>query len=171
MKRESITPEMGLEAEIKANLGKAYAHGIDASLDYNKYFQNSLWLTGRFNFTYSTSKYKVYEEPDYPDAPWRSHINHSLGQTWGYIAERLFIDQADVDNSPKQFGEYLAGDIKYRDINGDGIINENDQAPIGYPTSPEIIYGFGLSAGYKGFDASFFFQGLARESFCRRTDS
>lgn len=165
MKRESITPEMGLEAEIKANLGKAYAHGIDASLDYNKYFKNSLWLTGRFNFTYSTSKYKVYEEPDYPDAPWRSHINHSLGQTWGYIAERLFIDQADVDNSPKQFGEYLAGDIKYRDINGDGIINENDQAPIGYPTSPEIIYGFGLSAGYKGFDASFFFQGLARESF------
>lgn len=165
MERASITPEMGLEAAVKANIGEAFAHGIDASLDYNKYFKNGMWLTGRFNFTYSTSKFKVYEEPNYPGAPWRSHVNHSLKQTWGYIAERLFIDQADVDNSPKQFGEYMAGDIKYRDVNGDGVINENDQVPIGYPTSPEIIYGFGLSAGYKGFDASFFFQGLARESF------
>lgn len=165
MKRASITPEMGLEAEVKANIGKAFAHGIDASMDYNKYFRNGMWLTGRFNFTYSTSEFKVYEEPNYPDAPWRSHVGHSLKQTWGYIAERLFIDQADVDNSPEQFGEYMAGDIKYRDVNGDGVINENDQVPIGYPTSPEIIYGFGLSAGYKGFDASFFFQGLARESF------
>lgn len=165
MKRASITPEMGLEADVKANIGEAFAHGIDASMDYNKYFKNGMWMTGRFNFTYSTSKYKVYEEPNYPDAPWRSHYNQSLSQTWGYIAERLFIDQADVDNSPKQFGEYMAGDIKYRDVNGDGVVNENDQVPIGYPTSPEIIYGFGLSAGYKGFDASFFFQGLARESF------
>lgn len=48
MKRASITPEMGLEAEVKANIGKAFAHGIDASMDYNKYFRNGMWLTGRF---------------------------------------------------------------------------------------------------------------------------
>lgn len=165
MDRASITPEMGLESKVRANIGKASAHGFDMSMDYNKYFSNGMWLTGRFNYTYSTSKYKAYEEPIYQDAPWRSKINHSLSQTWGFIAERLFIDQADVDNSPKQFGEYMAGDIKYYDVNNDGVINDNDLVPIGFPKSPEIIYGFGLSGGYKGFDLSFFFQGLARESF------
>ena len=63
------------------------------------------------------------------------------------------------------FGEYGAGDIKYKDINGDMKIDENDQVPIGYPTTPEIIYGFGLTTGYKNFDFSFFFQGSARSSF------
>ena len=60
----------------------------------------------------------------------------------GIYAEGLFIDDADVANSPKQFGTYGAGDIRYRDLNGDNVITEADQAPIGYPTSPEIIYGF-----------------------------
>jgi len=59
----------------------------------------------------------------------------------------------------------MAGDIKYRDVNGDGKISDLDQVPIGYPTTPEINYGFGLSVGYKGLDASFFFQGSARQSF------
>jgi hypothetical protein len=89
----------------------------------------------------------------------------SLNQTWGYVAERLFVDEDEVRNSPKQFGNYKAGDIKYKDINKDGKITELDMVPIGYPTSPEIVYGFGLSGGYKGLDISFFFQGLARESF------
>lgn len=165
MDRAAIVPEIGLEAAVRANIGEAFAHGFDMSMDYNKYFNNGFWLTGRFNFTYSTSEFREYEEPAYSEAPWRSHVGHSLAQTWGYIGERLFIDQADIDNSPKQFGEYMPGDIKYRDINSDGIINENDQVPIGLPTSPEIVYGFGLSAGWKGLDFSFFFQGLGRESF------
>ena len=67
--------------------------------------------------------------------------------------------------APVQFGEYGAGDIKYRDVNGDGIISELDEVPIGYPTDPEIVYGFGASYGFKNFDISVFFQGLARESF------
>lgn len=165
MGRTSITPEMGLEADVKANLGKSKAQGIDASIDYNKFFSNGAWLQGRFNFTYSASEFVVYEEPNYPDAPWRSKVGHSLGQQWGYIAERLFVDEEEVRNSPKQFGEYKAGDIKYRDVNKDGVINENDLVPIGFPESPEIIYGFGLSGGYKGIDVSCFFQGLGRESF------
>ena len=86
----------------------------------------------------------------------------------GYVAERLFVDEADVANSPVQSFDNqkaMAGDIKYKDINGDGQITETDMVPIGYPTSPEIIYGFGFSAGYKGFDLSCFFQGSARSSF------
>src|SRR5690606_28291136 len=65
----------------------------------------------------------------------------------------------------QNFGEYLAGDIKYRDVNRDGQITEMDMVPIGFPTMPEIVYGFGLSAGWKNLDFSVFFQGLARESF------
>ena len=59
----------------------------------------------------------------------------------------------------------MAGDIKYKDIDKDGEITEADKVPIGYPTTPEITYGFGLSAGYKGWDLSAFFQGIARTSF------
>ena len=70
-----------------------------------------------------------------------------------------------MENSPTQFGDYSAGDIKYKDINKDGKISSQDIVPMGYPSSPEIIYGFGLSCGWKHFDLSCFFQGLARESF------
>lgn len=165
MTRSSITPEMGLEAAISANVGKAYSKGIDASMDYQRAFGSNLIITGRANFTYAVGKFKTYEEPNYVDAPWLSKVDQSMNQTWGYIAERLFIDQEDIHNAPKQFGEYLPGDIKYADVNQDGIIDFRDQVPIGHPTVPEIIYGFGLSATYKNFDASAFFQGAARQSF------
>ena len=70
-------------------------------------------------------------------------------------------------NSPLQElgGKVQAGDIKYKDINGDGRVNSNDQVHIGYPIVPEVTYGFGLSAGYKNFDLSFFMQGQDRVSF------
>ncbi|TKG94119.1 SusC/RagA family TonB-linked outer membrane protein [Puteibacter caeruleilacunae] len=165
MSRASIPQTMGLEASLKANVGKAKAQGFDMSVDYNKRFSNGMWMTGRGNFTYATSEYLFYEEPDYSSTPWRSKIGQKLGQQWGYIAERLFIDERDVANSPKQFGDYAAGDIKYRDINEDGKISDLDQVPIGYPTRPEIVYGAGLSFGYKNFDFSCFFQGSARSSF------
>lgn len=166
MERADLPGTLGLEADPQANVGEARSQGIDLSLDYNQSFNKDFWMSGRLNFTYAHSEYKVYEEPDYTDTPWRSRIGYSTGQQWGYVAERLFIDQADIDNSPKQtFGDYKPGDIKYKDINGDGQITSADQVPIGYPKSPEINYGFGLSMGYKGFDFSFFFQGLGRESF------
>ena len=160
-----IPGTMGIVPAVKANLGKAKGHGVDMELNFEKSFNKDLWLTGRGTFTYATSEAVEWEEPDYSATPWLSKIGKSLGQTWGYIAERLFIDDEEVKNSPTQFGEYKAGDIKYRDVNGDGKISELDKVPIGYPTTPEINYGFGLSAGYKGFDASFFFQGSGRQSF------
>lgn len=165
MERASIPETMGLQTSMKANVGEAESHGIDMSFDYNHSFNKDAWVTGRANFTYATSSFTVYEEPDYSKTPWKSKVGQSLNQEYGYVAERLFIDEEDIRNSPAQFGEYMAGDIKYKDINNDGKITELDQVPIGYPTSPEIVYGFGFSAGYKNFDLSCFFQGLARESF------
>lgn len=165
MDRASIPTTMGLTAPIRANVGEASGKGVDMSLDYSKNFSNGLWIVGRGNFTYATSRYEVIEEPEYKEKN-LSKIGFSLSQPFGLIAERLFVDEADVKNSPYQnFGLYEAGDIKYRDLNGDGQITNLDIAPIGYPTTPEIIYGFGFSAGYKGFDLSCFFQGSGYSSF------
>lgn len=172
-KRENILQEradipslIGLQQPQKANIGVAKAHGFEFSIDYQKVFNKDFWLTVRGNYTYATSKYDVYEEPDYTNTPWLSKIGYKTSQQWGLIAERLFVDEEDVKNSPRQtFGEYMAGDIKYKDINEDGVIDEQDRVPIGYPTSPEIIYGFGFSLGYKNFDVSAFFQGSGRSSF------
>lgn len=168
MTRSYIPTTIGLNANAipQANVGQANGKGVDLSLDYSKFFTNTFWAKAMANFTYAVTDFSVYEEPQYPDAPWKSHVGYPIDQQWGYIAEHLFIDQKEVENSPQQsFGDYGAGDIKYRDINGDGKITTLDQVPIGYPTSPEIVYGFGVSLGFKNFDFSTFFQGLSRESF------
>lgn len=157
---------MGLQSGVRANIGEARSQGVDASLVYSKDLGDGAWLQLRGNFTYATNQITKIEEPNYSATPWLSKVGQPINQIWGYVAERLFVDEDEVNNSPKQsFGEYGGGDIKYRDINGDGRISELDKVPIGNPTVPEIVYGAGFSAGYKGFDLSCFFQGAANSSF------
>ena len=158
----------GLQAKTKANVGEASSKGIDISIDYQENFNNGLWITARGNFTYAKGIYEKVEEPDYSATPWLSKVGQPIKQEWGFIAERLFVDDMEVINSPEQTiagGLVRGGDIKYRDINGDDKITDLDKVPIGHPTTPEIIYGFGVSTGYKNFDLSVFFQGSARSSF------
>ncbi len=165
------TPQtMGLSSLISSNIGEAKSHGFDGSFDYNHSINSNLWITSRVNFTYSTNEVLKNGEPDY-QYEYLSRIGQPINQQWGLVAERLFIDEEDLRNSPPQFGQsepsesYQPGDIKYVDVNGDGIVDDQDVVPIGFPTVPEIVYGAGASMGYKGFDFSFFFQGVARESF------
>ena len=175
--RPDIPSTTGLTAGVRTNYGEAVGKGIDLTLDYNKAFANSIWYIIRGNFTYGTAKITKYDELDYSGiAPWRSVVGQKVGQSRGYVAERLFIDDNEVLNSPLQQvnnsgGNYQAGDIKYRDINGDGIINDFDIVPMGYPKTPEIQYGFGGSFGYKSFDISAFFQGQAKYSFFLNANS
>ncbi len=165
MIRENFPATAGLEASISGNVGELEAWGVDGSIDYQHFFSNDFWLTGRANFTFSDNKYVQLDEKDYPDK-YRKRLGHNVKQQWGLIAERLFVDEEEIANSPRQdFGEYMAGDIKYKDVNGDGVINDNDRVPLGYPTVPKIQYGFGLSTGYKKMDFSFFIQGNAEVSF------
>lgn len=168
MTRSYIPQTMGLTYTSKANVGEASGKGADISLEYQKSWTKDFWTSSMANFTYATSKYVIFDEPAYPNEPWRLRQGKPLSQVWGFIAERLFVDDAEAINSPRQemtTYPYGGGDIKYTDINGDGKITVADQVPIGLPTTPEIVYGFGVSIGYKGFDWSIFFQGLANESF------
>jgi TonB-linked SusC/RagA family outer membrane protein len=170
MERQYIPETSGLTTSISSNIGEVKTQGIDLSMDYNHAFSGDFYITARGNFTYSTNKIEVNGEPEFQNKN-LSRLGFPVNQQWGYIAERLFVDQEDIDNSPEQFNgfsttnSYLPGDIKYTDINQDGFVNELDQAPIGKPTVPEIVYGFGVSAVYKNFDLSIFMQGSARSSF------
>ena len=163
--RENFPSSAGLEANVSGNVGKVSSQGFDGSLDYQRFFGTDFWISGRANFTYAVNKMLELDERDYPDT-YLKRQGQNINQQWGLLAERLFVDDFEMENSPSQdFGEYMAGDIKYKDINGDGIINANDRIPMGYPTVPEIQYGFGMSVGYKSFDLSFFFQGNKNVSF------
>jgi len=163
----SVGIENSAAANLQANLGTAYSTGVDIHLDYNKRLSKDLAVTLMGNFTYTTNKVGHLEEPQYP-YPYLFHTGHPIDQQFGYIGERLFVDDKEAVNSPTQsFSGPLpqGGDIKYRDVNKDGIIDGYDKVAIGLPTKPEIIYGFGFSLVFKQFDLNAFFQGLARESF------
>lgn len=162
-----VPQSTGLENNILANLGAAKSAGWDLTGNYNKAFHNGMILQVMSNFTFSQGRYTSYEEANYKE-PYR-YVNGSiLGQPFGYIAERLFVDDQEAASSPTQAfgsGQVMGGDIKYRDLNHDGQITVADKAPIGYPATPQIAYGFGFSISHKGFDLSARFQGTARTSF------
>ncbi|MCS3800091.1 SusC/RagA family TonB-linked outer membrane protein [Niastella sp. OAS944] len=172
MGRTYIPYTLGLQVNLddnppKANVGEASGHGVDISVEYLQNFGKNLLIQARGNFTYARSRLDKNESLQYgEDLYYLNRIGHPIPQTWGYIAERLFVDDEEVKNSPTQtFGDYKGGDIKYRDVNQDGVVDKLDMVPIGFPTTPEITYGFGVSAKYKGLDISTFFQGTARRSF------
>jgi TonB-linked SusC/RagA family outer membrane protein len=164
--RKTLPTTSGFERNIWGNSGKVSSKGIDGSIDIQHSFNSDFWITGRANFTFAINEVLEKDEPNYSDE-YRREVGRPTSQPRGLVAERLFVDKAEIEQSPSQitFGDYGAGDIKYLDVNKDGIIDDTDAIPIGYPTSPQIQYGFGLSLGYKKFDMSFFFQGNARVSF------
>jgi TonB-linked SusC/RagA family outer membrane protein len=172
MGRTYIPYTLGLQVNLddnppKANIGEASGQGVDISVEYLQNFGRDFLIQARGNFTYARSRLDKNESLQYgDDLYYLNRVGHPISQPWGYIAERLFVDDEEVKNSPAQtFGDYKGGDIKYRDVNSDGVVDKLDMVPLGYPTTPEITYGFGLSAKYKGLDVSTFFQGTARRSF------
>ena len=162
---------VNLLTKLYGNLGKVENKGFDFSLDYNHTFNKDFSMSFKGTFTYAANKVLEYDEPDYQLYPNLSRVGHSINQPLLFVADRLFIDDKEVENSPKQnLGGFVqAGDIKYKDIPDaegvcDGVIDLNDRIYTGHPTVPEIVYGFGPSFQYKKWDFSCFFQGVARTS-------
>ena len=157
--------------KIFGNLAEVKNYGFDSSIDYGKQFTKDLSVQLRGTFTYARNKVLKYDEAP-GKRPANSIIGHSLNTHYGFVTDGLYIDQADIDNNPTSTLGNIAiapGDIKYidqPDKNGtyDGQIDGDDKVAMGYPTIPQIIYGFGSTINYKKWDFNFFFQGAARTS-------
>ena len=162
--RYTMPATTGLEKLQIGNVGNARSRGIDLSGKIQHAFSPDFWMILNGTFTYSKAIYKDIEEAtDKPE--WQRKKGQELSQQIGYIAEGLFRDQAEIDNSPRQGGDVMPGDIRYRDLNNDGVIDVNDATYIGFPTTPRVIYGFSGFFNFKSFEFSFSFQGSGKRAF------
>ncbi|MBI9061486.1 MAG: TonB-dependent receptor [Marinilabiliaceae bacterium] len=164
MQRQSLPGYVGVTTTPWVNVGKMENQGFDGSLEYS-HSLGDLHLTARGNFTYTRNKLIDTDQPDYEDL-YRNREGKPYGQQFGLIAMGLFESEADIAAHPEQqFGPVRPGDIKYRDINGDGVVDVKDEVAIGHSVIPEIVYGFGATAAWKGLDLSVFFQGVGNTTF------
>lgn len=148
----------------KANTGSVLSKGFDGNFAFKTNVSN-VKLTIRGNMTYS--KNTILEKNEsYTVYSYQLTKGYQVGQQRGLIALGLFKDYKDIRTSPKQqFGEVMPGDIKYKDVNGDGVINDGDKVAIGSTARPSVIYGAGISMNWKGFDVNLHFQGAGKSSF------
>lgn len=159
LRRDDLSSLFGMDKRPYANIGEGVNRGVDTQVEVMRTF-GKLKVSLKGNFTYNRSKMIKDGRPggDYAVRTW---IGRPIDQQIGLIAEGLFTSQEEIDNSPKQdYGIVRVGDIRYRDINGDGVINKNDITSIGRTRIPEIVYGFGASLQWHNFDLSFLFQGV-----------
>lgn len=167
MQRNTLPSYVGVSgSEPYGNLGAVINRGVDISAEYKKIINRDWTITARGTFTYAHNEMVKKDESPFKQDYYTSQIGKPINAIYGYVADGLFASEEDIATSPYQdFGYiYKPGDIKYRDLNGDGIVNANDRTYIGYPTVPEIMYGFGAQITWKKLDFGFFFQGRDRVS-------
>lgn len=169
MQRKTIPTQAGFLSNPYANYGVVDNSGVDGTITWNHKFGKDLRVALRANFTYAKNEVKEYDEPESVKGTYRSLTGRSIGTLWGLQAERLYTDD-DFENGKLKAGiptpnigsVVRPGDIKYRDMNDDGVIDAKDEGYIGGTTTPRIVYGFGGNVEYKNFDFSFFFQGTGQ---------
>ena len=166
LSRASFPRMLGYEVATPwSNIGKVDNEGIELSLNWRKMLAKDLTIDLRFNYTYTRNKYVYRDEPNYPYV-WQTQTGKPMDCINGYIADGLFEDWDDIASHASQdnFGStVMPGDIKYRDVNGDGRITEEDKVMISpYGNIPRIQYGFGVSLVWKKLDFSVFFNGSAK---------
>ena len=179
MQRRIIPTQIGFATTPWANFGKVQNKGVEVELNYHQGFGED-WTVGlRGTFTYAKNKVLEYDDPESIKGTYRSLTGQSINTLYGYWADGLYT-AADFDESGKLLpglpvselsADVRPGDIKYRDMNGDGVINSRDQGYIGGVTTPRILYGFGGNLRFKNVDFNFFFQGNRRftpHDLCRQ---
>lgn len=158
LRRTSIPSYFGMINNPYGNIGKVENKGIEMSVSYaNSWRDWSLSVMGNYSF----NRNKVLEDDSTVAYPWQKTIGNKVDQRFGLIALGLFESPEEIAAAPVQVGDTRPGDIRYKDINGDGKIDEYDKVPIGWGSVPEIIYGFGFSVGWKSLSLSAMFQGAA----------
>lgn len=164
MERKYLPSIVGLGSNPRANVGKVLSEGFDGNFAYREKI-NKVDITVRGNITYS--KNTILEKDEENNVyPYQMERDYRVNQAKGLIALGLFKDYDDIRNSPRQdLGTVQPGDIKYKDVNGDGVVNDGDKVAIGATTRPNMIYGFGISASWKGLDVNVHFQGAGKTSF------
>ena len=159
LRRSSIPSYVGMINNPYGNIGKVENKGFELSVNYANSWGGdwSLSLMGNYSF----NRNKVLEDDSTVVYPWQNTIGNKVGQRFGLVALGLFESYGEIAASPVQTGDTRPGDIKYKDINGDGKIDEYDKVPIGWGSVPEIMYGFGFSLGWKNLSLTAMFQGAA----------
>lgn len=158
LRRSSIPAYVGMINNPYGNIGRVENKGVEFSINYaNSWGDWSLSLMGNYSF----NRNKVLEDDSTAAYPWQSTIGNKVGQRFGLVALGLFESYEEIAASPMQTGDTRPGDIKYKDVNGDGKIDEYDKVPIGWGSVPEIMYGFGFSIGWKNLSLTAMFQGAA----------
>jgi TonB-linked SusC/RagA family outer membrane protein len=146
------------------NGGEVKNHGYETTLEY-------FGSAGDFKYSVEAgvwfNRSEITKKPDltiYPDA-YRNATGKPVGQIFGLEAIGYYKSAADVANYPKQmFGIVGAGDVIYKDQNGDNLVDDNDKKPIGFSSVPEYFYSLNLNLKYHNFDFTAFFQGVANSS-------
>jgi TonB-linked SusC/RagA family outer membrane protein len=164
MQRNQLPGVVGVSSQPWANVGRMDNRGIDGNFGLRKKIGN-INFTLRGNLTWY--KNRILERDEQQNSySYLMQRDFRAEQTRGLIALGLFADYEEIRNSPRQtFGAYMPGDIKYKDVNGDGLINDEDVVPIGASWRPALEYGMGLSASWKQLDVNVHFQGAGRNSY------
>ncbi|RFZ84156.1 TonB-dependent receptor [Mucilaginibacter terrenus] len=164
LQRAAVPNYVGLTSSPYANLGIVDNKGFDATVEQRLNIGATV-VNLRGNVTYNRDKVVENDQPS-PKYPWNDQRGHNVLADFGYIAEGLFTSQEEIDASavPGSKQSIRPGDIKYRDLNGDGIINAYDRTEISRGDVPSLIYGIGFNVAYKGFNLGAFFQGTGHAS-------
>ncbi len=168
--RVTLPEFVGMITYPKSNVGRMHSFGSDGNISYYQEINKKMDFTIRANYTFSQNIVDYFEENKLP-YDYLSVTNKPWGMLRGYIAEGLFKSKEEIQTSPDQqrsFGRVRPGDIKYRDVNGDGIINNQDQVPLSYGNQlPRVMYGFGADFHYKDLTVAFLFRGSAKVVYYR----
>jgi len=168
-RRESIPGYVGLiySARPFGNVGQMRSYGTDGNIAYSRTINDKWGFTLRGNYTYSQNEVLNWEQPP-QKYPYQSYNGYPVNRTRGYIAIGLFRDEQDIASSPVQtFGgqKVMPGDIKYKDVNGDGVIDTDDMVFLSDPTFPKLMYGFGGELKYRNFTLGALFKGTGKTDF------
>lgn len=145
-----------------ANLGKTKNQGYEIELKHSNHIGSDFHYTIGFNFSHARNEILSMDEPDIK-TDYRKREGHPINQYFGLICDG-YVTQADLDsgNLPDSrfSSDVKVGDLKYRDMNQDGFIDDRDETFIGYSDIPENMYALNLSANYKNWGFSVMFQGV-----------